>query len=347
MKRIVGCDVHSTSCTLVSLNATGRNLGHDVVETSQKTLVRYVKGLRGQVQLCLEEGELAQWLVEILTPHVEEIVVIRGEERRGNKNDKLDAAGLADLVRTGRSIRRVYKDPHRYRRLRELSRLYRMLSADLVRVKNRTKGFYRGRGLRHIGTAVYGTRGREERLDQVSPDTRPALEMLYRQLDALTELKDEAEKAMVHASHQHPIAKILETTPGLGPVRVAQLLPIVATPYRFRTSRQFWAYCGFAVETRSSSDWVQDNGRWVRSRIQQTRGLNFYHNRLLKHTFKSAAVTICRPRSGGPLHESYDHLLEKGVKPNLAALTIARKIAAIFLAMWKQQQPYDPSLQHL
>ena len=39
MRRIVGCDVHSTRCTLVSLNATGRNRGHDVVETSQKALV--------------------------------------------------------------------------------------------------------------------------------------------------------------------------------------------------------------------------------------------------------------------------------------------------------------------
>jgi transposase len=346
MRRIVGCDVHSTSCTLVSLSSTGRTLGRDVVETSQTALVRYVKGLRGQVQLCLEEGELAQWLVEILTPHTEDIVVIRGDRRLGNKNDQLDAAGLAELVRTGKSLRRVYKDPHRYRRLRELSRLYRMLSNDVVRVKNRIKGFYRGRGLRHTGDAVYRERGRKDRLGQVSPETRSVLEVLYRQLDTLTALKAETEKALIHASHQHPIAKILETAPGLGPVRVAQLLPIVATPHRFRTSRQFWAYCGFAIETRSTSDWVQENGRWVRSRIQQTRGLNFYHNRILKHIFKSAAITICRPRSRYSLYESYGQLLEKGVKPNLARLTIARKIAAIFLAMWKQQQPYDPTPQH-
>ena len=50
---------------------------------------------------------------------------------------------------------------------------------------------------------------------------------------------------MLRESHRHRIARILETAPGLGPIRVAQMLPIVVTPYRFRTKRQFWAYCGF------------------------------------------------------------------------------------------------------
>jgi transposase len=344
MRRFVGCDAHSTSCTLVSLSATGRVLGRDVVETSQTTLTRYVRGLPGHVQLCLEEGELAHWLVEMFSPHVEEVVVVRGDHRLGNKNDHVDAMGLAELLRSGRDVRRVYKDPHHYQHLRELSRLYRMIAADVVRAKNRIKSFYRGRGLRYVGDIVYQESGREDRLLGVPPPTRVALEILYRELDALSSLKEETEKAFVQESHRFPISRVLETAPGLGPVRVAQILPIVVTPHRFRTSRQFWAYCGFAVETRSSSDWVQEGGRWVRSRVQQTRGLNFHHNRQLKHVFKSAAITVVRPSSKHPLLQDYERLLEKGVKPNLARLTMARKIAAIVLAMWKQEQPYNPAL---
>ena len=60
-----------------------------------------------------------------------------------------------------------------------------------------------------------------------------------------------------------------ETT-GLGPIRVARLLPIVITPYRFRRRQQFWKYCGLGIVMRSNSDWVQtaDGARFRRrSRI--------------------------------------------------------------------------------
>jgi transposase len=53
-----------------------------------------------------------------------------------------------------------------------------------------------------------------------------------------------AERAMLEEAGRHRISRILDTAPGMGPIRVAQLLPIVITPHRFRTKRQFWAYCG-------------------------------------------------------------------------------------------------------
>ena len=44
-----------------------------------------------------------------------------------------------------------------------------------------------------------------------------------------------------------------------------------------------------------------------------------------------------------PLRRSYERLLVAGTKPNLARLTLARKLAATVLAMWKQQEVYDPA----
>ena len=43
-----------------------------------------------------------------------------------------------------------------------------------------------------------------------------------------------------------------------------------------------------------------------------------------------------------PLRRDYERLLENGTKPNLARLTLARKIAAIVLAMWKNKEVYNP-----
>jgi hypothetical protein len=43
------------------------------------------------------------------------------------------------------------------------------------------------------------------------------------------------------------------------------------------------------------------------------------------------------------LHKDYERMIASGIKPNLAKLTLARKIAAIALAMWKHKEEYDPA----
>jgi hypothetical protein len=46
-------------------------------------------------------------------------------------------------------------------------------------------------------------------------------------------------------------------------------------------------------------------------------------------------------RAAGPLHEFYEGLLAKGMKPVMAHLTLARKIAAISLIVWKKGAHFD------
>jgi len=63
-------------------------------------------------------------------------------------------------------------------------------------------------------------------------------------------------------------------------------------------------------------------------------------DRDLKNLLKGAAVSaIQRP---GPLQDFYAALVEKGMRPSLARLTLARKIAAITLTMWKKGVSFDP-----
>ena len=51
----------------------------------------------------------------------------------------------------------------------------------------------------------------------------------------MLELKQKTEQELVAEARKHRISRVLATAPGLGPIRVAQLLPIVVTPHRFRT----------------------------------------------------------------------------------------------------------------
>ncbi len=43
------------------------------------------------------------------------------------------------------------------------------------------------------------------------------------------------------------------------------------------------------------------------------------------------------------LHQDYQRMISAGMKPNLARITVARKIAAAVLAMWKNKEEYDPA----
>jgi hypothetical protein len=343
MERYIGLDAHTSSCTLVVVSASGKRLGSHVVETNAKALIDVLRSIPGQRQLCLEEGTLANWLHEILEPHVERCVVAAVRERRGEKNDQRDAFALAEALRLGAVERQVYKDHQRFATLRSRAKAHRLLVVDAVRVMNRIKSLLRSRGVTVSGKAVYSAAGRERWVTQLPPHARPAAALLYGELDALSELRDRAEHELVREARTYPAFRIVSSCPGLGAIRTAELLPIVVTPYRFANKRAFWNYGGLAIVQRSSSDWVRSpSGQWTKAPVQQTRGLNRNFNRSLKRIFKGAATTvITRADEDEPLYQHYRKLLDGGTKPNLAKLTLARQIASIALSLWRNREAYD------
>jgi transposase len=346
MEKFIGLDVHSSSSTFGVVGPTGRRIKNQVTATNGQELVSFLKSMKGSLHLAMEEGTQSSWLVEILSPYVDELVVIGLglEKSRGPKDDKRDAFGLANKIRLRSYSQSVYKQLGPYSVLRHLAKVYNQMMSDVVRVQNRIKALYRSRGVQVTGKSVYSEKNRNCFLEQLPRSTREGITHLYAQYDALLPVKKNAEKEMIAESHRHTISQILETCPGLGEKRIAQLLAIVITPHRFRQRQQFWSYCGLGIVMRSSSDWEQDqHGNWDIVSKQRTRGLNRSHNRMLKAIFKGAATTIIGQPSyrHHPLMLNYRRMLDAGTKPNLAKLTLARKLAATVLAMWKKKEIYD------
>jgi hypothetical protein len=315
------------------------------VATNGQEIVECLRAISGQRHVCFEEGTQSGWLYEILEPNAVDVVVAGvGAGSRGPKDDKRDAFGLAEDLRLGAVKTRVFKNGGPYKALCERGRTHRMVVRDVVRTKNRIKSMYRSRGVAVAGKSVYSSAGRGPWQEQLPEACRGPVRTLYAELDALEEIRNDAEKALVQEARKFPITKLLSTCPGLGPIRVAQLVPIVVGPHRFRTKRQFWSYCGLGIVMRSSSDWVRDkNGQWQRAQVQQTRGLNLSHNHHLKAIFKGAATTVIAQHPDEPLNLAYQHWLAAGTKPNLAKVSLARKIATIALMMWKTEEEYDSS----
>jgi transposase len=338
----VGMDVHQASIVIVVLNGAGKVVMESIIETGAETVRGFLKQLRGKVYVTFEEGTQATWLYDLVRPLVTEVLVCDPRHNKvvGNKSDRVDARQLAEWLRNG-SLRAVYHGEKGARLLKELVRNYDCLVADTTRVMLRLKAIFRGRAIACAGHDVYRPDRRAQWLGKLSePGAQQRASFLYEQLAALQRLRHEAKLVMLKEARRHPAYQLLLSVPLLGPVSVAQIIAIVGTPFRFRSKRQFWTYVGLAVVTRTSAEYVLVEGVVRRSsRPVATRGLNRNHNHVLKKIFKSAASSAC---ANGPFKAAYDARVAQGMEASLARLTIARKLAATTLAIWKRGEKFAP-----
>jgi transposase len=342
--KYLGLDVHRDTISVAVLDDGGKLLMQSILATHAAAILDFVGGLRGTIHLTFEEGTHSAWLHDLLVRRVARVVVCDPRQNAllkvGNKSDTIDARKLAELLRAG-LLRPVYHGETSAVSLKHLVRGYAALTEDTTRVKGRIKALYRSQAIRCTGKKAYGKRHRGQWLAQLTQaGMHRRAELLYEELDALLALRREARRELIVESHKHDAVKLLRTIPYLGPIRAAVLIGRVQTPHRFRTKRQFWAYCGLALETRTSADYRFQEGQLVRSKKPVfIRGLNLNHNHDLKNLFKSAATSAgARP---GPFQSFYENLLIKGMQPAMARLTLARKIAAITLCVWKKGEPFD------
>jgi transposase len=341
--KYVGLDVHKAITVIVVLDERGQFESRAQVKTKAEPLGDFFRGLSGKVALVFEEGTHSAWLYQLLKPLVASVTVCDPRHNKliedGNKSDDQDAQTLAQLLRLG-AVKAVYKGDQSQQQLKELCRAYDNLVEDTTRSQNRLKAIYRGRGIECAGHAIYRADQRAEWLAKLLDEAaRFRAASLLDQIAALTQLRKQAKQRMVTQARKHADYPILMKLPGFGPVRVAQLLAIVGTPQRFRTKRQFWPYCGFAVTTRSSADYQIVEGQISKQRKKvATRGLNRNHNPRLKQVFKSAALTALRQET---VRAYYERLVEGGTRPELARVSLARKLAACALTIWQRRTEFD------
>ena len=158
-------------------------------------------------------------------------------------------------------------------------------------------------------------------------------------------MRQQARRDLLTESRKHHAVKLLRQIPSIGPIRAALLVAQLQTPHRFRTKRQLWAYSGFALETHDSGEYRYVRGKPQRNRERMSvRGLSDNHNPEVKNLFKGAAISAST--HPGPLYDFYVALLEKGMRPTMARLTLARKIASITLTIWKKGVDFDATQLH-
>jgi transposase len=342
--KYIGLDVHQATVSAAVLDSSGNLVMEAILETKTETILQFLRGVRGSLQVTFEEGTWAAWLHDLLKPHITRVVVCdprkTGLGKVRNKNDRNDARELAELLYRNK-LQPVHHNDHGLRTLRELTRSYITITRDLTRAMTRLKAIYRSWGIPCAGQQVYALRHRTEWLAKLAEaGVHRRAELYYQQYDTLVSLRQQARHELLMESRKHSAVKLLRQIPSIGPIRAALLVALLQTPHRFRTKRQLWAYIGLALRTYTSGEYRFEGGRLKRSKkALAIRGLNRNYNHDLKNIFKGAATWAAS--NSGPFRNFFDACVARGMKPHMARLTLARKIAAITLLVWKKGVCFD------
>src|SRR3977135_274202 len=211
--KYIGMDLPQESISIAVRNAVGKLVMECVIETKAITILEFIHGLGGELQVTFEEGTWAAWLYDLLKPHVTKLVVCdprkNASMKEGNKSDKIDARRLAELLRLNH-LSPVYHGEHGLRSLKELVRSYLTITKDLGRGLSRVKAIYRSWGIACIGKQVYAPRHRAEWLGEISAlGGRRRAGGFYPQLDALRALRKQVRRDLLAECKKHQAWKQL------------------------------------------------------------------------------------------------------------------------------------------
>lgn len=247
-KKYIGMDVHQATISIAVMDEAGKVVMDSVIETKARTILEFIQGLQGALWVAFEEGTSAAWLYDLLKPYVAKVVVCDPRKnallKAGNKNDRIDARKLADLLRVG-LLSPVYHGESGVRMLKELARSYLTITKDLTRVRNRIKGLYRSWAIPCAGQKVYSPRHRTAWLKQLPESgVQRRAARLYQQLDVARGGSPRVVGREPEAPGEHPSAT--DSLAGSHPRRSADCLSPNALPFSYQTATMGLQWLGIA-----------------------------------------------------------------------------------------------------
>lgn len=336
-KVLAGLDLGSTVCHVAGFDDQGTEVVNRKFDTSEKNAIEVFKGIRGEVHVLLEAGELAAWMRQVLRPLVKQVIVSDPKAnswiaKDPHKEDSVDAVKLATLLRIGK-FREVYYDDSTDRGLfKQAVRHHDELVHRQADLKMKIKSRYRLQGVIPRGEAVFGPRGRKTWLVQIpSADARTCIEQLYSLLDSTLLIQKQAYDHMVRLSKPYTEIARFDKIPGVGVIGACRFSAYIQTPHRFSAKRKVWRYCGLGVAQRSS-----DGKPLGRPRIDRWSG-----SHELKDFSYKAFLGSQRTKADNLFKRTFAGVLKRTKDRTHARLTTQRKMIAVLWAMWRDGTAYQ------
>ena len=338
----IGADVHSNN-TEMAVEKNKKIVARYNLPTSIPALSSALDSLKGEKHLAIEEGPMAGWLYRNLNKKVDELIVCDPRRNKlidsdGDKDDKIDAAKLACLLR-GNYLRPIYHSEDAARiELKHWVSLYQDRVRDAVRNINKIRARCRMHGISIPRLVVRQVTPRDKWLSKTNnPALAAQLKLLWIGYDATSQQVRIARRRLSILSGKYQIIKFWSSLPGIGLVRATTLFAYLDTPWRFRKKNKLWKYCGVGLQRTTSG--TDNKGRPKPARLQ----LPWAVNRTLKNAVLGAATSAINQKNN-LFKDYYERMLADGIMPSNARHAVARKLLTAMWAMWKTNSRFDEKL---
>jgi transposase len=328
MEHYAGIDVSLEYSSVCVVDANGKLVREDKVRSEPEALIGWFHSLGcGLTRIGLEAGPLSQWLyaamrdaglaVELLeTRHVRTAL-----ETMPVKSDRNDARGIAQLMRLG-WFRPVHCKSIGAQETRALLTARKLLQSKLNDIENSLRGILRGFGLKVGKTTNRSFAGRirelvtnHARLQTIAEGLLSVHAVLLREFKAF-------EKQVRLMARSDAKAKLLMSTPAVGPIVALTYASAIDDPARFKSSKRLGSHFGLTPKKYQSGE-TDYTGRISKIGDATVRTA----------LYEAAHIMLIKPIKGCSQLKSWAMRIAKRAGMKKAKVALARKLAVILHRM--------------
>jgi transposase len=329
---IIGIDLHKRESQLCTLAEDGGVTEQRIVTSRERFAA--VFGTRAPARVLIEASTESEWVAVCLEGFGHEVVVadpnyapMYATRSRRVKTDRRDARALAEALKVG-----AYRPAHRVSAARRHARAELAVREALVRTRTRyiaiAKALIRRDGLRVPSSESHLVAKRVAALS-VPVMLEAELQPLFAVLAPLNAEIVAADRRIAALEHSDPIVALLATAPSVGPLTASAVVSTIDDVIRFSSAHQFEAFLGLVPGERSSGE-KRRIGRITKAGNSRARYLLVEAGwRLLRS--KSPETAALR---------AWGLKIAARRGNRIAAVALARRLAGILYAMWRDNAPY-------
>jgi transposase len=328
----IGIDVHKNESQISLLTEVGEIVERRVATRGDR--FAEVLGSRPPARIVLEASTESEWVARCLEQLGHEVIVadpnyapMYATRSRRVKTDRRDALALMDACRLG-----AFRPAHRTSETQRQVRALLTTRDTLVRTRSRLIQVLRAL-LRREGLRVRSGEAKTFARRMAEVERMPWLKSLTEPLCVTMESVNSELKAIEQGSQRivesDENVRRLCSVPGVGPVTAAAFVSTLDRVERFQRAHQVEAYLGL-VPSESSSGERRQRGSLTKAGNPRVRSL-----------LVEAAWIVLRSHTQNTEHLrrwAEDIALRRGRK--IAALALARRLAGILFAMWRDKQGF-------
>lgn len=306
-----GIDLHKRTCFVTVIDEQGKVVQKANLCSVAPEILAFLNKLEGANQIVIESCSSWYWLYDALTEVGYSVEISHPTKTKAIssakiKSDKVDSHMLAQLLRAG-LIPSVHVSTLETRKLKELLRHRSRMVRDITRMKNRIHTILAKNNCHVPYSDLFGIQGLMHLQEVCLPNYhRSQVEtylFLYEEL--LKQVEPLTQKIRALAK-QDPMAQLLMTIPGIGPIIAMFIVAEVESIDRFPSYRNLASYAGLVPSLDASGDRhrsgriTKQGSPWLRTALieaahvvprMKNRKLNlFFRKRIVRGGYRKAIV---------------------------------------------------------